>query len=378
MRISTFSRITLTYVSPWLLTAALCGCAQESKEIVVRGNLTNLPDGQLVMSSRSLKHDSPTYLDTVNTVNGQFTFAISRDSFPEPIEVNLTHYDKQGNKRIFDFPNNRKNYVLSTFMLEDGVEINGKLVEWDIPKAFNPPANLKAVRPDRPITGSRQSDVMYNDTADFRQVTKLGTLKTLIEQHPYSFYYLNDLKYRVGSLTDQQFRYVFDAFDREVRESPSGRRLSDYVATRGARKLTHQVTLPDANGQPQPILSEAANRNVIILWASWCGPCRQEIPELKKIYADFGQNKSVRMVSISVDENADRWKKALAEEKMPWTQLLMTAPVATYAHEYFGYNRSVPLLVVTDKAGKILKQMEGFDDAHIAQIRSALSSTGQQ
>ena len=395
-----------------LITVALSGCGQDPKTITIRGNLTNLPDGKLVLLDNS-PHDHTTKIDSVNIIGGKFEFTISRAAYPYPIPVQLAHYDKQGIKRVFNFLNNRKDHTLSEFILEDGVEINGTLKERETPERFkmpvvmtNPPIPKRlnptgkkvimvyskeqigkandvlyilssrepaiAVRPDRPIVGARQSDVMYNDTANFREITDLGKMKSLIEAHPYSFYYLNILKQRIADLKNDQFAYVFSAFDRDVRESQPGRELSNYVATRNTTKLTRRVELPDENGQLRPLLSSTARYNVIILWASWCGGCREEIPELKNVYADFGRNKAVNMVSVSIDEHANRWKKALDEEKMPWTQLLINEDAKKYAREYFSYDNAVPLLIVTDKDGKVLKRMVGYDDDHIAEIRAVL------
>ncbi len=61
---------------------------------------------------------------------------------------------------------------------------------------------------------------------------------------------------------------------------------------------------------------------MVVFWASWCGPCRQEIPSLKKLYSAF-TNSDLRIVSVSIDEDRSRWLKAVDEENMPWQQLLI-------------------------------------------------------
>lgn len=56
---------------------------------------------------------------------------------------------------------------------------------------------------------------------------------------------------------------------------------------------------------------------LIDFWASWCHPCRGEIPNLKKVYDEF-HDKGFDILSITIDKNAAAWKAALDQEKMPW------------------------------------------------------------
>jgi thiol-disulfide isomerase/thioredoxin len=68
-------------------------------------------------------------------------------------------------------------------------------------------------------------------------------------------------------------------------------------------------------------LSSLKGKVVLIdFWASWCGPCRESIPSLKKLYSKY-KDKGFEIYGISLDRNDKDWKRALNAFKMDWTQV---------------------------------------------------------
>ncbi|MGN1255424.1 MAG: redoxin domain-containing protein [Prevotella sp.] len=75
----------------------------------------------------------------------------------------------------------------------------------------------------------------------------------------------------------------------------------------------------DAKGKTSKVESVVKGKKYLLIdfWASWCVPCRKEIPNLKDAYAKY-KDKGLQIVSISLDRSDAAWKKALGEEKLPW------------------------------------------------------------
>lgn len=91
--------------------------------------------------------------------------------------------------------------------------------------------------------------------------------------------------------------------------------------------------------------------NMLEFWASWCGPCRGEIPHLRHVNEAIG--KDFNIISISIDEKNVDWQKALEEESMIWTQLNVPGGFKGEACKKYGIN-GVPYSVVLDGEGKII------------------------
>ena len=93
---------------------------------------------------------------------------------------------------------------------------------------------------------------------------------------------------------------------------------------------------------------------MVEFWASWCGPCRGEIPHLRHVYNAYGKGKDAfNMISISIDDKEKDWKQALKEENMKWTQL---CDLKGWKGEVINKYKiqGVPFCLILDKEGRII------------------------
>lgn len=114
-------------------------------------------------------------------------------------------------------------------------------------------------------------------------------------------------------------------------------------------KVLPEFKLTDINGKTVSLKDFKGKYVLIDFWASWCGPCKGEMPYLKNIYNKY-KNKGLVVISISCDKGIKQWKKAVAMEKMNWIQLHDPNSIV------FDQNgvRGIPRILLLDKQGKII------------------------
>jgi thiol-disulfide isomerase/thioredoxin len=137
---------------------------------------------------------------------------------------------------------------------------------------------------------------------------------------------------------------------REIR--PAGVTLTPLVAPNWLARLP-RVKLGLADGGSVDFSSLRGKVVLIDFWASWCGPCLQELPHLQKLHAD-NQPKGLAAIAINVDEGAE-----LARTSAKKIGLTMPIGINDGLDDQFGV-RILPTVVLADKAGRIRGRWDGY------------------
>ena len=107
-------------------------------------------------------------------------------------------------------------------------------------------------------------------------------------------------------------------------------------------------------------------------WATWCGPCIAEIPQLQAVHQAFGNDKNFAILSLSVDEKIDEPKAFQEKRKLPWAQAFLGAGIQGPTPGKFGV-RAIPAFVLVGPDGKIVARGMRGDDIKKA-VEKALQS----
>jgi peroxiredoxin len=132
------------------------------------------------------------------------------------------------------------------------------------------------------------------------------------------------------------------------------------------------VPLKDAKGASFKLGDFFGKVMVINLWATWCGPCRREIPELVKLHKEF-HSRGVEMIGLSTedpDASAEKVRKFIQDfqidYRVGWAPVQVAAPLMQE-------RQAIPQIFVISRDARILKRFVGFSPANSsAQLKQAL------
>lgn len=114
------------------------------------------------------------------------------------------------------------------------------------------------------------------------------------------------------------------------------------------------LTMNDTEGKTRKLSEWCGNGNYVLVdfWASWCGPCRQEMPNVVENYKKYHE-KGFEVIGVSFDNKAEAWKNAIKNLKMPWPNISDLKGWQSTAASIYGIN-AIPANVLLDGEGKII------------------------
>lgn len=206
----------------------------------------------------------------------------------------------------------------------------------------------------------------YNKQMDELREEKKAVELEFIKSHPNSFVSLAVLQHdygvpKGGTAPDiALIEPLFNSFSEAVKFSPMGREYQNKINSWkivGVGSTAPDFIQNDPSGKPIKRSDFNGQYVLIDFWASWCHPCRDENPNLIKLY-DLYKDKNFTILSVSLDETKKEWLKAVKEDKLPWTQV-SDLKRHNEASEKFGV-QSIPDNFLIDPQGKIIaKSLRG-------------------
>ncbi|SHF21823.1 Peroxiredoxin [Mariniphaga anaerophila] len=178
-----------------------------------------------------------------------------------------------------------------------------------------------------------------------------------VKNNPASFatpYFLSRVQYEMDV---EELDELVNGLDPKLMEVPSVKTLKERIAklkTVAVGQIAPDFTMNDADGNPIKF-SDVYKQNEYTLldfWASWCGPCRSENPNIVAVFNDY-KDKGFSVFGVSLDRDKDAWLKAIEDDQLTWQHVSDLAYWSNAAAQMYAVN-SIPSSLIVDKNGKII------------------------
>lgn len=367
--------------------ALLCSC--QPRGFVINGEIVNAEGAKVTL----VEEASETRLDSATIQNGQFRFDGHIDCPARYLlEVDMNPQDTPADEldpqliRVAAFYlENSEISVLAdaetmpTLFWQEGRTVEPAVIEGSEQEDLRAQLEEHRGEANAKLTalGKRMVDEYYIplDEGRFEEARKAGIeiaraeqlaqaerLKATLEfvrEHPAAAVSRDEISYLLFGLTPLTAAEI-DEYLAILAPAWEGTPQFDKLKDQAAQAKTLAVGEPfidcefyNLDGEKVKLSSVIPQGRYVMLefWASWCGPCRGEIPHLKhvrEIYPDFD------IISISLDDKESEWKRAVEEEKMDWVQLRDEGFMNGHAFNRYGVT-GIPCCIVLDEQGHFYK-----------------------
>ncbi|MXV14456.1 TlpA disulfide reductase family protein [Hufsiella ginkgonis] len=201
-----------------------------------------------------------------------------------------------------------------------------------------------------------RAGVLNKQTADIN--------KSYWESHTNTYIGLVAFRSAIGyNINDEVVQPQFDKFTADIKATELGKNISNMIEAARKTKIgamAMNFTQNDVNDKPVS-LSDFKGKYVLVdFWASWCGPCRAENPNVVATYNEF-KDKNFTVLGVSLDQpgKKEEWLKAIKDDNLNWTQVSDLQYWNNAVAKQWGIN-AIPASFLIDPAGKIIgKNLRG-------------------
>lgn len=333
------------------ITLAGVACKPGNKDYRITGEIKGIPDNTKIELYPGATHKQEEPIGEVNAKDGKFIFEGNVES-PRLFFIVVDGYSgripvmvENGNITISGKFSTKEQYGQQAAIFED-IEIEGSPVHREYAEKRKVRDELDAIY----VANGERNEEAHTELKRLRAGNNKDSIKLFMESDAYkqlaedekNFFEQVEKRFHETVMQNKDswwgpfmmmdlFSYFsedqkpwYESLSQEAKDSYYGQLVKKELFPETLMgKTAPDFTAPDQDGKSYSLKELlAGNRYLLIdFWASWCGPCRKSIPQLKAFYKQY-KDKGLAIAGVSLDKKESDWTKALEEEKMPWTNLL--------------------------------------------------------
>jgi len=368
------------YTNTTIPTTVTAGFAKAPAGYELRGTLLNAPLGTKVVltDTREGKH---THLDSAQVgANGKF---VLRGKVAEPALYQLQVGDNRMMPLLVPLANSVQLRLTgdaaqlgNTYWLEGSPEA-ALLLQFRALRTWTSKQYVNAMMEKRrkentPMATPTTPPIIDQELMQASREAEAAANKQLIRQNAGSYVAAYEL---IGLARDGKQQPFVDSmvarFQQSLPNSRYTKHLADQMRKAGATaigQLAPDVHLTTPEGKELALSALRGKYVLVDFWASWCGPCRQENPNVVRLYQKY-KDKGFDIYSISLDDSKEKWLKAIATDGLPWKHVSDLKGWKSAAGMAYGVE-SIPQTLLLDPKGHIVaKNLRGPElEAKVASL----------
>jgi peroxiredoxin len=202
--------------------------------------------------------------------------------------------------------------------------------------------------------------------ADSLQNEMMKLQKVFVRNNPSSYVTPSILASLSYEAEPEELESMISGLDTAIAELPQIKSMKERLVAMKVVSVGQKApdfTMNDTNDKPVSLSSKLGPKLLLIdFWAAWCNPCRQENPNVVKVYNEF-HKKGFDVLGVSLDQKKEEWLKAIADDKLAWTQLSDLKYWGNEAARLYAVN-SIPSNFLLDANGTIIGRNLRGDDLY--------------
>jgi peroxiredoxin len=306
-------------------------------------------------------------IDSAVSKNGSFTLKSGKIDFPQMVQLAAG----ETRKRVSFYLENSEISVTGTLDSLFKAKVTGSKTQDEYQKFID--SNKPLSDTYAGIYGQYQEANRAGDAAKASAIEKqldslqkeMGNLqKNFVKENPKSYVTPSILSSLAYEMEANDIEAAINALDTTVAAIPAMKALRDRVQIMKAVAVGQKAPdfiMDDVNGNPVALSSKIGAKLLLVdFWAAWCGPCRQENPNVVKVYTEFNK-KGFDVFGVSLDQSKEDWVKAIADDKLTWTHVSDLQYWSNAAAKMYAVN-AIPANFLLDETGTIIgRNLRGQD-----------------
>jgi peroxiredoxin len=351
------------------------------KNFTITGTANGLENGQKVLLQKQDDVLGIITVDSTKIQNGKFSF---KGTTPEP-SIHFLEIEKIQGKVAFILEEGKIDFTLYKDSIGKS-KVSGTKNNEELQNFNTAASKIQKKMTDFQIAnGQKMTDAQTKkDTVVINQLMKqynqfqdqmMGLSAGYPEKNPKSFISVLfvDNMFNNPKIDIEKIKKSYNGLDASLKNTKPGKAVKvkiDNYKSIEIGGIAPDFSAPNPEGKTISLKQSLGKVTIIDFWASWCGPCRKENPNVVSVYNDF-HSKGLNIISVSLDKDGEKWKEAIAKDNLTWTHVsnlkFWQDPIAEL------YNiKSIPATFILDDQGKIIARDLRGDDLR-NKIESLLS-----